>query len=65
MSGVILTLNAGSSSIKFAAYRAGANPVLEASGLVDDTVGGKHVGRSAHFGCPLVQFFRGHVQFYQ
>ena len=35
MSGVILTLNAGSSSIKFAAYRAGANPVLEASGLVD------------------------------
>ncbi|MGI3185024.1 acetate/propionate family kinase [Nioella aestuarii] len=35
MTGVILTLNAGSSSIKFAAYGAGADPVLEAAGMVD------------------------------
>jgi len=35
MTGVILTLNAGSSSIKFALYGAGREPALEASGLVD------------------------------
>ncbi|WP_127559337.1 acetate/propionate family kinase [Nioella ostreopsis] len=35
MTGVILTLNAGSSSIKFALYGAGDTPVLEASGMVD------------------------------
>lgn len=35
MSGVILTLNAGSSSIKFALYGAGREPALEASGMVD------------------------------
>lgn len=35
MAGVILTLNAGSSSIKFALYGAGGAPVLEASGLID------------------------------
>ncbi|WP_420397956.1 acetate/propionate family kinase [Nioella sp.] len=35
MTGVILTLNAGSSSIKFAAYTAEAEPALEASGMVD------------------------------
>ncbi len=35
MTGVILTLNAGSSSIKFALYAAGEDPVLEASGMVD------------------------------
>lgn len=35
MSGVILTLNAGSSSIKFALYGVGADPVPEASGMID------------------------------
>ena len=35
MTGVVLTLNAGSSSIKFALYGAGDTPVLEASGMVD------------------------------
>lgn len=35
MTGVILTLNAGSSSIKFALYGALAAPALEASGMVD------------------------------
>ena len=35
MTGVILTLNAGSSSIKFALYGAGQEPALEASGMID------------------------------
>lgn len=35
MTGVIVTLNAGSSSIKFALYGAGEEPALEASGMID------------------------------
>lgn len=35
MTGVIVTLNAGSSSIKFALYGAGRDPALEASGMID------------------------------
>lgn len=35
MTGVIVTLNAGSSSIKFALFGAGSEPVLEASGMID------------------------------